>query len=332
MYYNQNFIKSKGGSCKELIHTLDLTIVNVNTYNLIEYKNRFKKRFPEEIYFYDYKGCNFKYYAESNNLVVEVNVQKILNTTNPKLSDKGRFLKELNKILLEVVIFNDYNITKLTRIDYYVDLKTSNEDEKKEILKILNKNTYHYKYMKQKEKYVSSIYLSTKCGSFNLNFYDKYQQLLDVHHIRDERYKGVIRFEVHVKKPKLIRLEKEHNIPRTIDVYYSKEFMELLYWDIIRDYLHLGDNLKLTSTIDIINKSNLSYTIKKNLIHFVRCVDMVGYDKTSKKYSYSTLKGYIKKLDELGVNPICVDKNSKIEKVDSIFKRLEEISNQKYFI
>lgn len=331
MYYNQNFIKCKGVG-KELIHTLDLTIVNVNTYNLIDYSNRFKKRTPKEIYFFDYNGCNFKYIVSKTTLCVGVNVQKTLDTLTPKLSDKKNFISKIKNILSEVVIFKEYHKMMLSRVDYFVDLKTENEDEKKEILKILNNNTSHYKYMKRKEKYESSIHLSTKCGSYNLNFYDKYQQLLDVYHIRDERFRGVIRFEVQVKSPKINRLRKESHTPRTINSYYSKEYMKMLYWDIIIDYLHLGDNLKLTKAIDIINKSDYTFTIKKNLIHFLRCIDIVGYDKTSKKYSHSTIKGYIHKLDELGINPICVNKKSNIEKVDSIYKRLEKISNQKYFI
>lgn len=288
------------------------------------------KMYKKGCYHYEYKGCQFKYYLTSCSLSINTNTYKILGTTNPTLSDKTKFIEKLKSIIAEVITLTTYELN-LCRIDYCVDLKLSSEEEINEILYLLQKHSTKYKYMKQKEVYKTSIYLSTKCGSYNINFYDKYKQLQDVEGITDERYKNVFRFELQVKSRKLKRLQKEQHIKRNIENYFSKPLMKQLYFTTLQNYFYEGDYVTLSNGIDIIKESSYSQTIKLNLIKFLKAVNLVGMTYTTKQFPYGVVRKYIMLLNKLGVNPICLSDNSKFNKIENLLQQLRRTAEEKYF-
>lgn len=316
-----------------MVDSTNYNISNVLIRDIPYFYNKFKK-FKEGCYCYLYKGCQFIYYLTSCNLSIKTTTYKILGTTTPTLSDYPKFIEKLKSIIEEVINLTTYELN-LCRIDYFVDLKLSSEEEVKEVFALLQKHSTKYKYMKQKEVYKTSIHLITKSGSYNINFYDKYKQLQDKEGINDPKFKNVVRFELQVKNRKLKRLEKENNIQRDIKDYFSKSLMEDIYFRTLEDYFYKGDYVTLLKGIDIIKKSNYSQTVKLNLIKFLKTVNLIGISYVKRRngrgISHNTFNNYINSLNKLGINPICLSDNSKFNKIENLFKQLKRTAEEKYF-
>lgn len=313
-----------------MIHSTHLIVPGVLIRDITNFYTKFKKYDDKGYYYYKFKGCIFKYFLPSCSLYIITDTHTILDTITPKISDSTKFIEKLKSIIEEVITLRTYELN-LCRIDYHIDLKLSSEEEVKEVFYLLQKHPTKYKYMKQKEVYKSSIHLSTKCGSYNINFYDKYKQLQEVYGIKDERFRNVVRFELQVKSRKLKRLEKEQHIQRNIKNYFSKPLMEQLYFTTLQDYFYKGDYVTLSKGIEIINKSNYTQTIKLNLIRFIKSINLIGITYAKKGFSYNVVNNYINLLNQLGINPICLSDSSKFNKIENLLKQLRKTAEEKYF-
>ena len=313
-----------------MIHSTNLVISNVLIKDIPNFYTKFKKYNKNGCYYYKFKGCTFYYFLTSRSLYIITDTHKILGTITTKTSDSTRFIEKLKAVIAEVTTLTAYEL-KVCRIDYYVDLKLNNEEEVNEILFLLHKYSTKYKYMKQKKVYKTSIHLTTKNGSYNINFYDKYKQLQDTLGIEDERFKNTIRFELQIKSRKIKKLEKYQNIQRDIKNYFSKSLMEQLYFKTLENYFYKGDYVTLSEGINIIKKSNYTQTIKLNLIKFLKVVNILGITYTKKYFSYNAIRKYINLLNELKINPICLSDNSRFCKINNLLQQLKRIAEETYF-
>ena len=91
-----------------------------------------------------------------------------------------------------------------------------------------------------------------------------------------------------------------------------------------------GDYYRLSIVEEKINSSSYSQTIKKNLIRFIRQINLVGITNVSKNMSYNTCKKYIEILTKLDINPITIDEHSSFDCIPNILNRVIEIAETKF--
>lgn len=91
-----------------------------------------------------------------------------------------------------------------------------------------------------------------------------------------------------------------------------------------------GDYYKLSIAEEKINNSHYSKTIKKNLIKFIRPINLIGITLGSNVKSYNTCKKYVELLTALNINPITIDEHSKFDYIPNILNRVIEIAESKY--
>lgn len=94
----------------------------------------------------------------------------------------------------------------------------------------------------------------------------------------------------------------------------SKEYMkEEIYRDYFRKYMspiyHAGDFYKLEEARKRIRKSPLTDSNKNKLIGFLKQVSSHSIDTPLKSMTDSTFRNRLKKLSQLGINPIPIPKN-----------------------
>lgn len=155
-------------------------------------------------------------------------------------------------------------------------------------------------------------------------------------------YEGVIRLEISVKKNNLkyyyktskakIKEAKKAGKPkeeidqikieeRTIDNYWTREKFQEQFLNEVKQYYYEGDYYKLSIAVQKIKDSNYSQVMKTKLILFLCRIDCVGIDRIKRIgiYSNVTMGNYIKKLNELGVNPITIDEDSEYDMLEGLY-------------
>lgn len=91
-----------------------------------------------------------------------------------------------------------------------------------------------------------------------------------------------------------------------------------------------GDYYKLSVAENKISNSLYSPTIKKNLIKYIKTINLIGITLGSKGRSYNTCKKYVELLTALNINPITIDEHSKFDYIPNILNRVIEIAETKY--
>lgn len=308
----------------------------VDTYNYDKYKytrNRYKKENPTFLnydygYEFYYKFTSFKYSMKQKYLLIFTHPNEILQKDVVTLTDKEEYKQIVSKRVAEILNTKQTIPKEVSRVDYKVDIKMDSKEMLKEYIGLLNKHDRKYRYMKKKRNYNSSTYLTNNYGQNCFNFYDKEEEQITNRGSHNKKYENVLRLEVQNKNPKIKALLKNEGIEPILDNYYSKEGMERNFFDIIAPYLYKGDYYKMKQAREIINKSNYSPKWKSKLKGFLKAVAINGGVKATynKKYCCEdTGKEYIKKLNDLGINPITLDDNSPYNKLDNLVKLARNI-------
>lgn len=329
------------------------------------YYKKFKKKqrngYVCLCYSFKYKEIKFIYNKNYKTVLIMTNAHIVLNKKDITVSDKFEYELKIQKILQ--VILNIPNIKyEVNRIDYCDDFKTNeiiSYIEGKNIKKFTptenDMKIYHYllwygrhtyKYMKQDRVYGTSIYLKTKHGKYNFQFYDRYAKT------KKEEDKGIYRVELQCKNKFIKSNFKNVGISKDLDNYWSKSAMIEYYFDFLQDFFNRGDYYKLDEGTKIIKKSkNNTVKMRNKLIKFRE--DIITYtldnllkpkfckevNKLNKEkvlnYCYTKIKNYIERLDEIGVNPISIiDYNGgKTDRTSlpNLLKLLRSVAEEKYF-
>ena len=313
-----------------MVHTINHYIENVSRNKIKNFDINFKRCNEKLEYYYSIYGVTFHYYQCTHCLCIYSNVHKLLGTNKIKVSDYERYINKLNAVITKATGITNYNLI-LSRLDMYIDLKCSNSEELHQVLGILNKSKTCYKYMKQRKVYRTSLKLGGHYSMCSLNFYDKYQQLKDVFGIEDNNYLNVCRFEIQINKNKLKKLLNENGTPRHIGYYFKESMFEKLYFDFLQDFFNSGNYIHLDKEIEIIKNSGYSQTIKLNLLKFIKVVNITNLTYTSNYFCYNTIKKYIKLLNQINLNPICLSDSYKPTEMKNLLEQLREIANKNYF-
>lgn len=305
-----------------------------NSYKRFRYK-KINPIFSNYDYGYEfnYKGIHYKYSMKQKYLLIFTHADEVLQKDIVTLTDKEEYKQRMSKLIGEILNSKEHLLKELSRIDYKVDIQVENKQMLQEYIKLLNKHDRNYNYMKKKDKHNTSTYLTNKTGQHTFNFYDKEEEQISKMGYSKEKYKNVLRLEVQ-NRPQKIKRQYKNGIAPTLDNYYSKQSMKKGFFDIITPYLYRGDYYKMKQARKIINNSNYSSKWKSKLKGFLKAVAINGGVKATynKKYCCEdTGKGYIAKLNELGINPITLDEDSPYDKLDNLVKLARNIAETEYY-
>lgn len=308
-----------------MIHSIYLSIIGILINQIPLFYELFTRNSKQRFYKFEYKNVRFFYFLYSKSLYIQTEVDKIIGKRDITLNDKEEFINKLIEIITKFVNIKKKDIKfNVCRIDYKVDIQfTSLEMSNMHVL--MSKHRTNYKKLKATGIYDTSISLATPYSGLKINVYDKWEKC------RLPEWKGVLRVELQVKNRKLHRLLKKEGIKRNINVYWTKEFMEKYYFLYYEGYFYLGDYYKLNICKKLIRESNYSMTIKKGLIKFVTEVNRLGMTKVCEKYSYNKVRRYIDYLNNIKVNPITINNDSEINKIQNIVEKAREVAEERYF-
>lgn len=311
-----------------MIHSVDFIIKDFTVPYFHKLPTNFKK-FNKHSYVLKFKDVVFNYYEYSQILKIKTTTDKVLKKGFASLYDLEDYKNKLNKLVEEVTKKDDCSLL-LSRIDYCVDLKSDTDNqETKDILELLYKHSHNFKYMKLKEDrdYNTSFCLYSKKGSYNLVCYDRYAKY------KDEKVKGIFRIELQVKKYKIKReLKKEkEKVERTLDNYWNECAMKKYYFDFLRGFFYYGDYYRIDVAIEMIKNSSYSINMQDKLIKFITKINENGITETKKDYSSETFRNYIKRLKNIGLNPITISINKDYTKMENLLDRAKRIATEIYF-
>lgn len=327
---------------------------------------KYNKEFEMETFIYN--DIKFIYYILNKNLEVETTTHKILLKKDVTLSDKKIFEEKVNNIINYILHTNQhYDNFKLTRADYYVDIYVG--DKLQEYMKLLHKHRNKFGHLKSINQYDSSMYLQTKFGK-TINFYDKERcikekcqkeknkirrkykneeekMLFKIKKIEEKEneecnmYKNVIRLEVQNPKATLksnLKTSKKSKrkevviAKRSLEYYWCQESMQEHYFKLLEKYLYKGNYYKMSKAIEIIQKSQLTQNWKNKLIIFLGSIKYYNVDEIKNNaYNYNTFECYIKKLNELNINPITIDENCDFDMLEGLYTIAIKQAEEKYF-
>jgi hypothetical protein len=199
------------------------------------------------------------------------------------------------------------DMLKLTRIDYKLDLKLS-EEEMQEYLYIFSKLRQHY-YSLEKKVYWNSdkTKLETvyyKGARFNLNLYDKHAQLLKKG-INDPIYDDVLRLELQVKSRELTEYCKAFGISKELLNFWHTSVREDFFNSLlIEKFLYSGDYFNLKNVKK--QTKDIKQCTQQKIIEFCKSVVEADITEAINTLSRGTATKYIKELTVRKINPVTI--------------------------
>lgn len=315
-----------------MIDSIDLIIYDIEWIDFrhlrnlgIEIKNKTERR--SKMFWFSYKNIEFKFFPIKKYLLIMTNVKKFLNKEEITLTDKNIYKEKVYQIIKEILDSSNKIKIYLSRIDYDVNIRFENINIKNIYMTLLQKCKTRFKYMKQEQKYKTSMYLKNKYGQYRINFYDKGEESKNI------KYKNVLRLEIQVNSPKLKAERKRKEIPNILDVYWSKEKMLEIYFDMLKEYLHKGKYYTRKEITKKIEMSTYKSTYQKKLKKFVLYIERYGIEETIIRgiYSKPTIKKYIEMLTAININPIPIPVESEYIELESLYNIARNIAEDKYF-
>lgn len=160
-----------------------------------------------------------------------------------------------------------------------------------------------------------------------MNLYDKFEES------GEKIFENIIRLEVQVKKKRILKNLKDFGISRHLFNYWNYDSFENYFIDFLSPYLYKSNYFRVdVARKKIRNCNELSKTLQNNLCKFINTVNKYGLGVTRNKYNYTTMRKYLKLLDEVvGINPVCFDTDLEFEELENLLTKAIKISNEKYF-
>lgn len=305
-------------SVRITIAEFDLCKLN---WNLIKKKNISKSK---SVIIINYKNCELQIFLSSGYILLITNAHSILNKNNICVSDLKEFERRIKAILNDIILDGNYSIS-INRLDFYSDVFVHDDYTFKLYMKLLLKHCDDFMYCKTKEKYLSSKHISTRnSGSRNFNIYDKYEERKanNITGEELEKWKGCIRIELQYKKMYFKNQYKKYGVLPILENYWNYECFKSMYIDIFDKYFYSPSQYyKLSVAKNIVNNSNLSFTLKKNINKFLSVVNVVGMENIKRYYNRLTINKFCKILiEELNICPITLNDSEKINRLDNLFE------------
>lgn len=214
----------------------------------------------------------------------------------------------------------------LNRIDYNIDYKIKN-DEEREIIYSLMKKCRKDLYKVVRSLFKSAITYNPEEGWVEIITYDKEMEEIQRYSYEDIivlsedelEYVGVFRTEVRIKNAKL-NYNKTGSLGLEKDLSnYLCEDMKKMYWEKYAEKVWFSEDFyRLDKALEIVKNSNLKDNMKKKLCALLRKINKYGYSQARSGYKCDdTFRNHIKAIRSLNVNPLTFENTFKLEKIEN---------------
>jgi len=233
---------------------------------------------------------------QKRNVLKKVQIQTIKDTVNKFLFPSGTCV-------------DDY---KVIRVDYCRNIYLPNTKIRKCLFELLNKMPANTNYLRQEKNYIGEN-VEYPMGSLRKNksralqIYDKSTERKDKTKEIKPYEKYVIRLEYQMKPEGLKYRRKADGVPDTFDYWINLD-TEKRYLKLAGKMFPKAEFWSYDKAVDIINSSDYKPTMKVKLIKYITEISRVeSMDEVSPSLgSQQTIKGYIKRLEAINVNPVTI--------------------------
>ncbi len=288
------------------------------------------EQYTMNIYTYSSKcrGYSFHYRSNTKCLFIQLPHHHVLGTDQDIIiRNIKEVMKEHFKIPQEYIDKLD-NYILLMRIDYKRDYRYHNFEEYCLIREIIDrvatrsivKDNYKFEVLEDTESKYMVAYKSSSNKTVEFVIYNKDKEQLNKYRqkkISLEQYKqntNLIRFEVRVKNGKLHSLKNRDGTTKEICNYKNKDTADELFTYYAKQVYFTQPFYRIDIALNKVKESDERKDMKDNLCKVLSSINKIGYTETRRIYSkpknkgnkpnYSKFNRYIKKLEELGVNPL----------------------------
>lgn len=267
--------------------------------------------------------CNTTIITQKNEwvyFIVQVDCLALLQKRNVKSKTEIQKIKDtVNRFLLPAgTCVDDY---KVIRVDYCRNTYIPNSKIRKCMFELLNKMPANTNYLRQGKDYIGKN-VEYPMGSLRKNksralqIYDKssHRRNYGEKEAQYERY--VIREELQMKPEGLKYRRKADGVSDTFDYWINLD-TEKRYLKLARKIFPKADFWSYDKAVDIINSSDYKPTMKAKLITYITEICRVeSMDEVPPSLgSEQTIKGYIKRLEAINVNPVTIPNAKGIDKI-----------------
>lgn len=277
----------------------------------------------EDIITYLEKNNNKKYYEdygitisrEAKNkyrklIYIRVDLTILLNTFDIKNHHYQETIDKLD-LFLENELAISYSKFTLIRIDYRFDVKLDKEI-RKFFLKLYRRKVikkYGFKKKNKKKEHKTTMYMNNK--SVSMIVYDKEEERKDKNRKIKKEEKDVLRFEVAVKNNHL-NYQKRNGLVKDLLNYFNQSMKEIYFDKNFNKILYSGDYYKIYEARKILKKKVHKEKLRKNIDNFLVEISNSSISTVKENYSKYYFNKYIKKLEELNINPMLIPKNAEL--------------------
>lgn len=264
-------------------------------------------------------GFTYNYIPKRNHLYIIVNPKKVLNKHNIINEDYSLLVKKIEASVSKV-LFNKIKLEDLhlRRVDFKKDIIT---EYKYIYIEILKKLSDQYR-RKRKRIYPTSVYY--KGRSYNLNFYDKEQEVKEKNKFNElEEYKNTLRLEIQIKRPYLKNYLKKHGLEITLSNFFDSKMRLILFIDITQKLLYKGDYFTIEENRKTLS-NNYSENMTEKLISFQELIHKYGVTNTKRNINKNTWGRYILRLEDIKINPITIKEVGNLKKLPNLISYIEE--------
>lgn len=281
-------------------------------------KPDFEGKYMEEIniicssVFTKHHGIKSKFKQQYNGLYLYIFVDfvELINNPNIRESDYSTIESKINNYLMELLGTIEVDLV-LNRLDYRYDAIVSN---KKERLMLINayKKTFKKYGMKYLEEYPTGIKFKSK--SIETMVYDKEQEKKDKYvylSIKDYEQK-VLRLEVSLRNNHLNYQKYHYGLSKCLFNYLNEDSFKYYMKKHSEFFTFKGDYYKIQEVKKILNSSSLKSKDKELVRTFlIKVAKSTLFDViNSEEYSRYYINKCKNILNDLGINPILIPKNS----------------------
>lgn len=304
-----------------MIHTAEFSIQLDHEYINFRKDHYGKEPINQILHRHMIKGISSVEYSNNLNvsckMVIDIPLILIKGNIEEKDYDQvERYIKRALSIVYgDEQLFEQHN---LSRVDYRFDIEVSDENIRKiyfELFRKLKKKTAHL----EKKIYFTSQY--HQCKSIHIIFYDKEQERRDKNEHVEMWERGMMRFEVCIKKDHLKYKKYKKGEPRFLKDYFKEEKYIHYMNNYILNICPIGDFYSYAKLETMIAAMDLSIREKSEMKKFAKYVSKGNLDTPAKSCSDSKYRKYMKLFNEYEINPITIPSKYKLDYLKSLVKQ-----------
>lgn len=253
-------------------------------------------------------------------LHIYVDFIELLKKADIVEGDIDNIIFNVRNTVEEIVGNNEFELV-LSRLDYRYDVVIEDKNERKLIIKLLQKSKESVNYMKKSNIYKENVRYCSKSRCDNI--YDKEIERLCNNKKIKHYEKDVLRFEAQVKNEHIKYKNKKFKIERTIEEYFTFEMFKAYMEKMIISLVGKGDFYCLREAEKIIKESNLRHKDKAEIREFlVYTSKKRDLSKTKKMYGRYRFDKYTGLLAALSINSIIIPEKWRVKVINNPLKEL----------